>query len=130
MAEIAKVGTPTVVSRLILAHNRIEGSRAGEDVAAGDACYINDSGEVCRATGASAGGAAEVRGFAAAGAACGAAITLVFDVTMSYGEDMPSTDGLYLSAIVPGGLADCPSPGGNRPVAFRVDATRIHVLQS
>ena len=58
------------------------------------------------------------------------AITLAFDVTLRYGEDLPPSDGLYLSATVPGGLADSPSPGGPRPVAYVVDATRIHVLQS
>ena len=34
------------------------------------------------------------------------------------------------SGAIPGGLADCPSPGGTAPVAFAVDAARIHVLRS
>ena len=130
MTEITKVGTPSVTSALTLAANRISGVRAGEDIAAGDACHIKGDGTVYRSSGATTGEAADVRGFAAAEARGGEAVTLAFDVTMRYGEGLPPSDGLYLSETVPGGLADSPSPGGTEPVAFVVDATRIHVLQS
>lgn len=130
MAEITRAGTPSVASVLTLAANRISGLRAGEDIAAGDACHIDGTGKVYRSIAASGDGAADVRGFAAAGARSGEAVTLAFDVTMRYGEGLPSSDGLYLSETVPGGLSDSPSPGGTTPVAFVVDATRIHVLQS
>ena len=130
MAEITKAGTPAVTSALVLGANRIGGRLAGEDIAAGDACYIKGNREVYRSVGAASGEAADVRGFAVAGAERGEAVTLAFDVTMRYGEGLPPSDGLYLSETIPGGLADCPSPGGTAPVAFVVDATRIHVLQS
>jgi hypothetical protein len=130
MAEIARAGTPAVLFVLPLAANRISGLRAGEDIAAGDACHIKGSREVYRSSGAVAGEAADVRGFAVARAKPGEAVTLAFDVTLRYGEGLPPSDGLYLSGTVPGGLADSPSPGGTAPVAFVVDATRIHVLQS
>src|SRR5919197_2540734 len=129
MAEITRVGTPAVLSVLTLAANRIHGSLAGEDIAAGDACYIGSDGKVRRSSGAAAGDAADVRGFATE-AESGRAVSLAFDVTMRYGEGLPEDRNLYLSGAVPGGLADFPSPGGTRPVAFVVDATRIHVLQS
>ena len=134
MAEIARAGPPAVLLALPPAANRIGGLRAGEDIAAGDACYIRgnvrSSGKVYRSVGAAPGEAADVRGFAVAGAKPGEAVTLAFDVTLRYGEGLPPSDGLYLSETIPGGLADCPSPGGTAPVAFVVDATRIHVLQS
>jgi hypothetical protein len=134
MAEIARAGPPAVLLALPLAANRIGGLRAGEAIAAGDACHIKGNGKrngtVYRSVGAVAGEAAEVRGFALAGARRGEAATLVFDVTMRYGAGLPPSDGLYLSGTVPGGLADTPSPGGTAPVAFVVDAARIHVLQS
>ena len=130
MAEIGKVGTPAVTSVLTLPANRISGVLAGEDIAAGDACYIDGNVWVYRSIGAAPGEAADVRGFATAAARRGEAVTLAFDVTMRYGEALPPSDGLYLSATVPGGLADVPSPGGTEPVAYVVDATRIHVLQS
>ena len=134
MAEIERVGTPAVLFVLPLAANRISGLLAGEDIAAGDACYIKGNGKskgkAYRSIGATADEAADVRGFAVAEATSGEAVMLAFDVTMRYGEDLPPSDGLYLSATIPGGLADSPSPGGTEPVAFVVDATRIHVLQS
>ena len=130
MAEIRKVGTPSVSSVLTLPANRIVGARAGENIAAGDACYIDGTGRVQRSSGAAPGPAADVRGFAATAASSGDPITLVFDVTMRCSEHLPPDASLYLSAVVPGGLADAPSPGGSSAVAFTVDATRIHVLQS
>ena len=88
------------------------------------------NGKVYRSSGAIAGEAADVRGFAVAGAERSEVATPVFDVTLRYGEGLPPSDGLYLSETIPGGLADCPSPGGTAPVAFAVDATRIHGLRS
>ena len=130
MAEIAKAGRPAVVSVLMLGANRINDVPAGEDVASGDACYIDPAGRVRRSIGAAAGAAADVRGFAAAAARSGEGVTLVFDVGMRYGQDLPRGASLYLSATVPGGLADAPSPGGAQQVAYVVDATHIHLLQS
>ena len=130
MAEITKLGTPAVVSVLTLAGNRLLGSPAGEDIAAGDACYIDVGGKVHRCIAGADSAAAEVRGFAAAAAERGAAVALAFDVAMRYGEDLPPGASLYLSATVPGGLADVPSPGGSQQVAFVVDAAHIHLLQS
>src|SRR6266487_4079718 len=111
MAEITRVGIPAVLSVLTLAANRINGSLAGEDLAAGDACYIDSDGKVHRSSGATAGDAADVRGFATTEAGSGQAVSLAFDVTMRYGEGLPEDQNLYLSGTVPGGLADAPSPG-------------------
>ncbi len=130
MTEIAKTGSPAVVSVLMLGGNRINDLPAGEAIASGDACYIDPAGRVQRSIGAAVGEAADVRGFAAATAERGERVTLVFDVAMRYGEDLPRGASLYLSATVPGGLADSPSPGGAQQVAYVVDATQIHVLQS
>ena len=128
MAEIAKAGTPTVTSALILGANRSGELAAGEDIAAGDACHIDATREVYRSVGAVAGEAAEVHGFAAAEAKRGEGVTLAFGATLRYGAGLPPGDGLYLSGTVPGGLADSPSAGGTEPVAFVVDAGRIHVV--
>lgn len=130
MTEIVRRGSPSVTSVLLLGGNRINGSPAGESIAAGDACYIDADGAVRRSIGAAPGAAAEVRGFAAADARRDEATTLVFDVAMCYGEDLPAGASLYLSETVPGGLADTPSPGGRQQVAYVVDAGLIHLLQS
>jgi hypothetical protein len=130
MAEIHRVGTPTMLFVLPLAANRISGARAGEDIAAGDACHIGGNGKAYRSSGAIADEAADVRGFAAGAARSGEAVTLAFDVTMRYNAALTPGDTLYLSGTARGGLANSPSLGGTEPVAFVVDATRIHVLQS
>src|SRR5688572_4988427 len=130
MTEIARSGTPSVASELSLASNRISGSAAGEDIAAGDACYIASDGKAHPSCAAAAGPAADVRGFAEAAALRGEGVTLVFDVTMRYGEGLPHGASLYLSGTVPGGLADAPAPDCPMQIAFVVDTTRIRVLQS
>jgi hypothetical protein len=130
MVEIMRVGLPAVLSPLVLAGNRISGPPAGEDIVAGDACYLTGDGRAYRSIGAAPDEAADVRGFAAASVRRGDAVTLVFDVILRYGEGLPSDRALYLSGTIPGGLADAPSAGGDQPVAFVVDATSIHALQS
>src|ERR671931_136367 len=55
MAEIMKAGTPSVVSALTLAANRINGSLAGEAIAAGDACYVDGAGRAYRSIGSTVG---------------------------------------------------------------------------
>ena len=128
MAQITKAGTPAVTSALVLGANRSGGLPAGEDIAAGDACHIKGEGRAYRSIGPADDGAADVCGFAAAGAKRGEAVTLAVGVTLRYGDGLPPLGGLYLSETVPDGLADCPSPGGTAPVAFVLDATRIHVV--
>ena len=130
MTEITKTGSPAVVSVLMLGGNRINDLPAGEDIASGDACRIDRDGRAWRSLGGVVREAAEVCGFAATAARSGEVVTLVFDVAMRYGEDLPRDASLYLSATVPGGLADAPSPGATQQVAYVVDATRIHLLQS
>ena len=66
MVEIMRVGLPAVLSPLVLAGNRISGPPAGEDIVAGDACYLTGDGRAYRSIGAAPDEAADVRGFAAA----------------------------------------------------------------
>ena len=55
MAELTKAGTPSVSTVSPLAANLLGGLRAGEDLAAGDACYIDQNVWVDRSIGAVAG---------------------------------------------------------------------------
>lgn len=132
MAEIAKSGTPSLSSVLPNpSANKITGLLAGEDIAAGDACYIKAAdGRAWRSTGAAANAAAKVRGWAGIAAKAGEAVTLVFDVNINYGSGLTPGADYFLSGTVAGGIADAASTGGTAPVAFAVDATRIRVLQS
>ena len=129
MADIAKSGTPSLASVAPPASSRISGLLAGEDIAAGDACYIKSDGKVWRSTGAAANAAAKVRGYAFVAAKSGEAVTLYFDVNLNYGAGLTPGADYYLSATA-GALADAASVGGTAPVAYAVDATRIHVMPS
>jgi hypothetical protein len=132
MAEISKSGTPSLSSVLPNASaNKLTGLLAGEDIAAGDACYIKAAdGKVWRSTGAAANAAAKVRGWAGIAAKSGEAVTLVFEVNMRYGAALTPGADYFLSGTVAGGIADAASTGGTAPIAYAIDATRIRVMQS
>lgn len=131
MADVAKSGTPSLSSPLPPPNQRLSGLKAGEAIAAGDACYIKASdGLVWKSTGAAANAAAKVRGFAFVDAPAGEAVTLVWDVNFRYGAALSPGTELYLSGATAGGLADAASTGGTAPIGFVVDATRVHVDRS
>lgn len=111
-------------------NNQIAGLLAGAAIAAGDACYVTSGGVVALSTGVAANAAAKVRGFAAAAATSGEAVTLFFGVTFRYGAGLtPGTD-VYVSGTTAGALDTAASTGGTAPIGFVVDATRIHLFQS
>jgi len=104
---------------------------AGEAIAAGDACYVKAAdGLAWLSTGAAANAAAKVRGFAAAAAAVGEAVTLYSGVNWYYGAALSPGADLFLSGATAGALADAASTGGTAPVGFVIDATRVHLHRS
>jgi hypothetical protein len=131
MAAVAKSGTPSLCSSLPPQSQQIAGNmRAGEALAAGDACYIKSDGLVWKSTGAAANAAAKVDGFAAEACAVTEAVTLFFDVNFNYGSGLTPGARVFLSGTTAGGLDTVASTGGTAPIGFCVDATRIHVQQS
>ncbi len=130
MPALAKSGTPSLSTTLPCAAHKITGLLAGEDIAAGDACYIKSDGKVWRSSGAAANAAAVVDGFAAIAAKSGEAVTLVFDVNMHYAAGMTPGTPYYLSGTTAGGLDTAASTGGTVPVARAIDATRLRVKRS
>lgn len=130
MAAIAKSGTPSMSSLLPPQNNNIAGLLAGAAIAAGDACYINSSGAVVLSTGVAANASAKVRGFAAAAATSGEAVTLLWAVNFRYGAGLTPGIDVYLSGTTAGALDTVASTGGTAPIGFVVDATRIHLFQS
>ena len=129
MAEIAKSGKPSLASVTYM-YNHMSGLIAGEAIAAGDACYIKSDGKAWKASGAAAGAAAQVYGFAAQDSSVNEAVTLVYDVRIKYGAALTPGVKVFLSGTVAGGLADAASTGGTAAIGVVVDATRIHVWQS
>lgn len=130
MADIAKSGTPSLSHVLPPANHKLSGLLAGEDIAAGDACYIKASdGKAWKSTGTAANAAAKVRGYAAQAASSGEAVTLLFGVTFRYGAGMSPGAEVFLSATA-GAIADAATTGGTASIGFVVDATRVFLRQS
>lgn len=128
MADVAKSGTPSMCSPVPPPDKRISGLLAGEAIAAGDALYIKSDGKLWKATGAANNAAAKVVGFAAQAASAGEAVTAFHDVHFRYGAGLTPGARYFLSGATAGALADAASTGGLTPIAFAIDATRVHVM--
>lgn len=134
MTEIAKAGTPTLVSPIDAATPRFDAVMAGEALGALDACYIRTTdGRVYRSldagtpyAGATGGVPPQtVHGFATAAANPGDRVTLVYGVQAAYGAGLTPQAPLYLSASVPGGLADEAPVAGAPAIAHVASPTTI-----
>jgi len=130
MAQITRVGTPSLASILPNGADVLAGRIAGEDLTAFDACYIKAAdGLVWKSTGAAAGAAAKVRGFASKTTKAGAAVTLYKNVRVEYGAGLTPGADVYLSATA-GTLSDTATTGGTNSIGFVVTDTRIQLDQS
>lgn len=128
MADIAKSGTPSMCSVLPPQCNQFN-LKAGEAIAAGDACYIKSDGLAWRSIGTAANAAAKCDGFAAEAAAVGEAVTLFFGVAFRYGAGL-TPGAKYFVGAAAGALADAATTGGTGMVGTAVDATRVYVNRS
>ena len=129
MATLVKSGTPSLASALPDASQKITGLLAGEAIAVGDVCYIAAAGTIFRSNGAAATAPAKCDGMAVVAAAIGEAVTLIHDVNVRYGATLTPGARYFVSATL-GALDDVATIGGTSPVAFAIDATRIHIMLS
>lgn len=130
MADIAKSGTPSLATLgPAPGSGKLPTLAAGENIAAGDACYVKSDGKIWRSTGTAANAAAKVDGFAPYAVNSGETITLFFNVTFNYGASLTPGARVFLSATT-GAIADAATTGGTAPVGFVVDATRVYLYQS
>jgi len=129
MADITKVSVNLDASTAMFAQ-QITGLYAGEDLAAGDACYINPDGLVYLAQ-ADAAATAGVAGFTARAVDQDEPVTL-FGPAARYAYGSALTPGaiLYLSAVTPGALADAPNLGDVEGIALVVNATDIIITRA
>lgn len=135
MATITKVGSPSLTSVLPPQNTTIVGLYAGEDIAAGDVCYINADATIMRSSGVQVDplnptdselAAARAYGIALTSAAAGEAITISRNINLRYGTGLTPGARLYVGED-PGSLDDGPTDGGTEPVAFVLhDGRRIH----
>lgn len=139
MSAITKSGIVSLASKLPPEQARFgSGLICGEDIVAGDACYVKPAdGLVYRSIGTTAGAdASRVVGFALidAHAAQADAVTLIRDVDLRYGAGFLAAvqvgKPLYLSGTVAGGLDTAASTGGTGVIATIIDDTRIRVMYS
>lgn len=126
MALITKSGTPSL-SSVLPPQNTVIGSglKAGEDIAAGDICYIATDGTVMRSNGTAATAPARADGIAARESKSGEAVTILRNVEFHYGAGLTPGVRLFVGATA-GRLDDAVTVGGTASVAFAVDATRIY----
>ncbi|HXG85096.1 MAG TPA: hypothetical protein VNI84_13835 [Pyrinomonadaceae bacterium] len=136
MAQIAKVGTPSLCSLLPNGADVLAGLAAGEDLGALDACHIAATGLVMKSNGAGAGAtptaaqtaaanaAAKVHGYAPKAVKSGQAVTLHKNIRAEYGANLTPGTSIYLSATA-GTLSDVATTGGTAPIGFVVSATRV-----
>lgn len=130
MAEITRpAGTGVSVASLNPpATSRISGLVAGENLTAGDVCYISASdGAVYKSTGAAANAAAKFRGMAMETTDLGQPVTLFLGGVMRYANALSPGANLFVSGVTAGNLADAASTGGTLPIGFVIDAQRIYV---
>lgn len=127
MALIAKSGTPSL-SSVVPPQNCVIGSglKAGEDIEAGDLCYIKSDGKVWRSNGTAANAAAKVDGIAPIAATAGEAVSVYRNVEMNYGSGLTPGARLYAGATA-GRIDGATTTGGTAPIGFVVDATRIYI---
>jgi len=132
MAEITKVGTPSLAVTLPAPNCQLSGQTAGEALGAFDAVYIKSDGKIWKATGAANNAAAQVDGWTAQSYASGDTdVTIYWDVRVRYGSGLTPGAKLYLSGTVAGGLADAASTGGTAHVAkVSADGVRVELLRS
>lgn len=133
MAAISKSGTPSLATLEPGYEHQIP-CVAAEDIAAFDACYIsgvasNGQPKATRSDGTAATAAAKVRGYAAAAAKSGEAVTLYDKVRVRYGAGLTPGGNVFLMST-PGALSDVATIGGTAPLGHILSATDIMLWAS
>lgn len=132
MAVIAKVGTPSLCTDTPCDANRIGPLPVGENIAAGDPCYIKSDGKWWKSNGAAGQTtAAEVDGWAptAALVAQRQTLTCYRNVNFRYGSGLTPGASYFLGEAATGTIqAPVATSAQTKPIAFAVDDTRIRVL--
>lgn len=126
MADITKAQTPSLATQTPDHANKVATKLAGEDIAAGDVCYIKTADDkIWRSDGSAADAAAKARGITVKAAKAGQPVTLFRNIHVGYGSGLtPGAD--YYVSVNPGALADAASTGGTAPVAFAVGTQIIY----
>lgn len=125
MAAIAKSGTPRPCSD-VPQNNKLTLPMAADGLA-GDAVYINSSGQFALADGSAAAAAAAFFGLLTTDAPQGQPGTAAFGIRFQYASGATPGSLAYLSTSVAGGL-DTVNATVTRPIGRFVDATRLQLF--
>lgn len=128
MADLAKVGRPSISTAIPGPEHSFTSGLAGEAIAAGDACYIASDGTVKRslATTTATDATNVVDGFAAGAAATGQSVSLYWGVNFYYATGLTPGTPYYLSTTA-GALATTSTSGQTTVIARARDTTRLYV---
>lgn len=132
MADLAKVGRPSLSTPTPGFEHRLTSLLAGTAIAAGDACYIKSDGTVglSLATTTATDATNVVDGYAQGAAATGQSVSLYWGVHMYYATGMTPGTPFYLSGATAGALATTTTSGQTTVMARAIDATRLWVNKS
>jgi hypothetical protein len=132
MAALAKSGTPSLCTDTPCDANRIGPLLVGEDIGAGDACYVKSDGKWWKSNGAAGQTtAAEVDGYAptAAKVAQRQTLTCYRNCNFRYGAALTPGARYFLSETVTGGLQTTVATSAQaKAIGFAVDDTRIRLV--
>lgn len=131
MAVIAKSGTPSLCTVLPTDPHRLPPLLVGEDIAAGDACYVKSDGKIWRSNGTANDAVAVVDGFApmAAKVAQRQPLSLYTEANFNYGAGLSPGTFVYLFTTA-GAIGTATTTGGLTPCGRVIDATRIRLFKS
>lgn len=138
MAAIAKSGIPSPVQLAIPTTNKYANLIAGEELAAGDAVFMQDadglmykSKENCGSSSSSHSEASRVDGYAAVQTKPNEAVTVMYGIVIAY-ADVEQTPGvpMFLSCDVAGGLDDVAANSEAIQIGLTLTKGRIHLKQS
>jgi len=128
MAEITRVGRPTLSTVGAPPNTRLGGKVAGAAVEAGDLIYIKGAdAKVYPATAAANDEKAVCAGIAGEKAGVGQGVTIVRNVNIGYATGMTPGTPVYVSGTAAGGLATTPTQAKQIPVGFVFDAEIVHI---
>lgn len=100
---------------------------AGEDIAAGDVCYLKTDGLLWKTDGTAAAQAANAFGLASRTVKAGDALTLIHSERLRYAASAGTPGNFLYPAATAGRLDTAPTTGGFKPCAiFLEDGIRIY----
>lgn len=118
MADFVKTIIPSLATKVPCNGHRVSGLVAGEDIAAGDPCYIKSDGLVYRSNGTADDATAKVHGWATIAYTSGMTVTLYYNCHIAYGPSTATPGAPLYVGTTPGKLSTVATTGGKAAAAY------------